>query len=107
MQKFVAACAQFAVTPLAVRENVQKAVHWVERAVRETGARLVVLPETLTTGFTPGVPVEELWSLVDSLPGDMTAPIAEVARRLSVNIVFPTYERGPARDVVYNAAALF
>ncbi len=37
----------------------------------------------------------------------MTAPIAEAARRLGVHVVFPTYERGPARDVVYNAAALF
>jgi len=73
MIKFIAACAQFAVTPLAVRENVQKAVHWIERAVRETDAQLIVLPETLTTGFTPGVPVEDLWNLVDSLPGDMTA----------------------------------
>jgi beta-ureidopropionase len=86
---------------------VQKAVHWIERAVRETDAQLVVLPETLTTGFTPGAPVEDLWSLVDTLPGDMTAPVAEVARRLGVHVVFPTYERGPARDVVYNAAALF
>jgi len=90
-----------------VRENVQKAVHWIERAVREMDAQLIVLPETLTTGFTPGAPVEDLWGLVDTLPGDMTAPVAEVARRLGVHVVFPTYERGPARDIVYNAAALF
>src|SRR5512136_1185341 len=107
MIEFIAACAQFAVTPLAVRENVQKAVYWIERAVREAGAQLIVLPETLTTGFTPGVPVKDLWNLVDTLPGDMTAPVAEAARRLGVYVVFPTYERGPARDVVYNAAALF
>jgi beta-ureidopropionase len=107
MIEFVAACAQFAVAPLAVRENVQKAVHWIERAVREMDAQLVVLPETLTTGFTPGVPIEDLWGMVDTLPGDMTAPVAEVARRLGVHVVFPTYERGPTRDVVYNAAALF
>jgi len=107
MIKFVAACAQFAVTPLAVRENVEKAVYWIERAVRETGAQLVVLPETATTGFTPGIPVEALWDLVDTLPGALTAPIAEAARRLAVYVVFPTYERGPARSIVYNAAALF
>lgn len=104
---FTAACAQFAVAPLAVRENVEKSVHWIERAVRETGAQLVVLPETVTTGFTPGVPAEELWDIVDTLPGDMTEPIAQIARDLKVHVVFPTYERGPARNVVYNAAAFF
>ena len=40
MIKFTAACAQFAITPMQPRENVQKAVHWIERAVRETNARL-------------------------------------------------------------------
>jgi predicted amidohydrolase len=107
MQQFTVACAQFAITPMAVRENVQKAVAWIERAVQETGARLVVLPETVTTGFTPGCPAEELWARVDTLPGRMTEPVAAVARKLGVYVVFPTYERGPERGVVYNSAALF
>lgn len=107
MQRFTIACAQFAVTPMAVRENVQKAVAWVERAVRETSARLVVLPETVTTGFTPGCPAEELWDRVDRLPGPMTEPVAGVAKGLAVYVVLPTYERGPERGVVYNSAALF
>ena len=107
MQRFTIACAQFAVTPMAVRENVQKAVAWVERAVQESNAQLIVLPETVTTGFTPDCSAEELWALVDTLPSPMTEPVAEAARRLGVYIVFPTYERGPQRGVVYNSAALF
>lgn len=107
MIRFTAACAQFAATPLAVRQNVEKSVHWIEQAVRETGAQLVVLPETITTGFTPGIPVEELWDIVDTLPGDMTEPIAQIARSLKVHVVFPTYERGHTKNVVYNSAALF
>ena len=107
MQQFTIACAQFAITPMAVRENVEKAVAWVERAVRETGARLVVLPETVTTGFTPGCPAEELWERVDTLPGPLTEPVAAIARHLGVYVVFPTYEQGPERGVVYNSAALF
>lgn len=106
MQRFTIACAQFAVTPMAVRENVQKAAAWVERAVRETGARLIVLPETVTTGFTPGCPAEELWDLVDTLPGQTTEPVAAAARGLGVYVVLPTYERGPERGVVYNSAAV-
>jgi predicted amidohydrolase len=107
MQQFTIACAQFAVTPMAVRQNIQKAVAWTRRAVRETGARLVVLPETVTTGFTPGCPAEELWAQVDTLPGPMTEPVAAAARELGIYVVFPTYERGPERGVVYNTAALF
>jgi predicted amidohydrolase len=104
---FTAACAQFAATPLAVRENVEKSVHWIEQAFRETGAHLVVLPETITTGFTPGIPAEELWDIVDTLPGDMAEPIAQIARKLKVHVVFPTYERGSTKGLVYNSAALF
>ena len=107
MQRFTIACAQFAVTPMAVRENVERAVAWVERAVQETEARLVVLPETVTTGFTPDCPAEELWDRVDTLPGAMTEPVADAARGLGVYVVFPSYERGPERGVVYNTAALF
>jgi len=107
MQQFTVACAQFAVTPMAVRENVEKAIAWTERAVQETGAQLVVLPETVTTGFTPDCPAEELWERVDTLPGRMTEPVIATARGLGVYVVFPTYERGPERGVVYNSAALF
>ncbi len=106
MRRFVAACAQFTVTPMAVRENVEKAVAWVARARRETDAELIVLPESVTTGFTPDGGAEELWDRVDTLPGRLSAPMEALARELGVYIVFPTYERGPTRGVVYNSAAL-
>ncbi|MGB8645834.1 MAG: carbon-nitrogen hydrolase family protein, partial [Anaerolineae bacterium] len=106
MKAFTAACAQFAITPMAVRENVQKATAWIERAVKENAAQLVVLPETVTTGFVPGCLVEELWDRVDTLPGALSVPIAAAARQLGVYVVFPTYERGPQRGIVYNSAAV-
>src|SRR5512139_1565764 len=97
MRKFIAACAQFAITPMQPRENVQKAVHWIERAVRETKARLVVVPETVTTGFVPRISAAELWDVVDTLPGALSAPVAKAAKQLGVRVVFPTYERGAER----------
>ena len=106
MQLFTIACAQFAVEPLAVQENLQKAAAWVERAIQESGARLVVLPETVTTGFTPGCDAAELWDRVGPLPGAWTEPLVAAARGLGVYVVLPTYERGPRRGVVYNSAAL-
>jgi len=91
-------------SPASVQANCAKAVSWVERCVTETGAELLVLPETATTGFTPGVSPEELWDLVSEVPGPVTEPLQDVARRLGVHLVWGTYERGEERGVVYNSA---
>lgn len=106
MRRFVAAAVQIASAPNQVRPNAEKAAEWTARAVQESGASLVVLPEAVTTGFTPGIPPEELWDLVDVIPGRTTEVIQRAARNLGVWVVFPTYERGPERGVVYNSAAL-
>jgi deaminated glutathione amidase len=111
MKAFTAAAVQLApapeqLSPASVKANVAHAVEWVERCVETTGAELVVLPETATTGFTPGVGPDELWDLVDRLPGAATEPLQDVARRLGVHLVWGCYERGAERGVVHNAAAL-
>jgi beta-ureidopropionase len=106
MKTFIVACAQFAATPNDVTANLEKAARWIERAAQENAAELVVLPETITTGFSPGMGAEELWDLVDTIPGRITEPIARAARNLGVHVVLPTYEQGPERGVVYNSAAL-
>ncbi len=106
MQRFTASCVQIAITPNAVKENLEKVETWLEMAVRQHGAELVVFPETVTTGFDTGLAAEELWDLVDAIPGAITAPIAGVARALGVHVVFPTYERGPERGTIFNSAAL-
>ncbi len=106
MKKFVASCVQIAITPNAVKENLEKVETWLEMAVRQHGAELVVFPETISTGFSPGLPAEELWALVDVIPGAVTAPIARAARNLGVHVVFPTYERGPQRGTIFNSAVL-
>jgi len=74
--------------------------------VAATGAELVVLPETATTGFVTGLRTGEIWDLVSEIPGPVTEPLQDVARRLGVHVVLGTYERGPDRDTLYNAAVL-
>ncbi|WP_433325093.1 carbon-nitrogen hydrolase family protein [Spirillospora sp. CA-294931] len=108
MRPFVAAAVQFAPEPGplsagSVRANITKAVEWTGRCVSGSGAELVVLPESCTTGFNPGVSAAELWELV---PGDVTEPFQEAARDLGVHLCFGTYERGAVPGVVYNAAVL-
>ncbi|SEF50203.1 Predicted amidohydrolase [Thermomonospora echinospora] len=111
MRPFTAAAVQFApaagpLTERTVRENLDKAVAWTGRCVAATGAELVVLPESCTTGFTPGVPAGELWSLMSQIPGPVTEPLQEAARDLGVHVCFGTYERGGSPGVVHNAAVL-
>lgn len=106
MQRFTAACAQYAITPMDTTANVAKSVAWVRRAFDECGAQLIVLPETITTGFVPSVGPGDLWDLVDILPGRLSAPLQSVAQALGVYVAFGTYERGEKRGVVHNSAAL-
>ena len=104
MKEFIAACVQFAVAPNDVQANIEKGVTWLERAAREYEAELVVLPETVTTGFETGLAVEDLWDQVDEVPGRITRDIQLAARSLGVHVVWGSYRRGPERGVIYNSA---
>jgi deaminated glutathione amidase len=111
MKAFTVAAVQLAplpgpLTAESVKGNLAKASDWVTRCVEGTGAELVVLPESVTTGFTPGIGPEALWDLVSEVPGPVVEPLQETARRLGVHVVVGTYERGPERGVVHNASVL-
>jgi deaminated glutathione amidase len=111
VRAFTAAAVQVApvagpLSPEVVKANVEKCADWLTRCVQGTGAELVVLPETATTGFTPGCSPGQLWDLVSELPGPVIAPIQEVAAQLRVHVCVGTYERGQERGVVYNSSAL-
>jgi predicted amidohydrolase len=111
MKPFTAAAVQLAplptpLTPESIAENTARAVSMVRECVAATGAELVVLPESVTTGFTPGVDAATLWDLVSEIPGPVTEPFAKAAAELGIHLVAGTYERGPHPGVVYNAAVL-
>ena len=106
MKEFISACVQISITPNDVQTNIDKGVAWLEKAVREHKAELVVFPETVTTGYETGLSAEELWDLVDEAPGVITHKIQEAAKRLGVYVVWPSYRRGGERGMVYNSAIL-
>jgi predicted amidohydrolase len=111
VRAFTAAAVQIApvpgpLSPDTVTANIEKCVDWLTRCVEATGAELVVLPESATTGFTPGCPADELWDLVSELPGPVIAPIQAAAAALGVHVCVGTYERGAQRGVVFNSSAL-
>lgn len=111
MRALTAAAIQVApvrgsLTPQVVEANIARCIDFVRRCVAETGAELVVLPESATTGFTPDCPGENLWDLVSELPGPMTEPFQAIARELGIVLCVGTYERGPEPGIVYNASVL-
>jgi predicted amidohydrolase len=106
MKDFVAACVQIAIAPNDVPANVAKGVRWLERAVEDHQAELVVFPETVTTGYETGLSAEELWDLVDTAPGRITEPIQQKAAELGVHVAWPSYRRGSERGEVYNSSIL-
>ncbi len=93
-------------TAESVAANVSHCVDWVRDCARESAAELIVLPETCTTGFTPGLSANDLWDVVDTIPGEQNRPLHDVAAELGVHLVYGSYERGPERGVVYNSSVL-
>ncbi|MGA4507848.1 carbon-nitrogen hydrolase family protein [Propionibacteriaceae bacterium G1746] len=111
MKAFTAAAVQLnpAQGPLvaaSITANAEHAAQVVRECVAATRAEVVVLPESVTTGFTPGIPVEELWDLVSEVPGPIIEPYQQLAADLGIHLCVGTYRRGPERGVVYNSAVL-
>ncbi|MBM4353791.1 MAG: carbon-nitrogen hydrolase family protein [Deltaproteobacteria bacterium] len=104
MREFTVAAVQFAVTPLDPVANIGKSCQWLDRAVSEHGADLVVFPETITTGFHPGADPTVLRRLADTLPGRLSESIQAEASRHRVHVVWPTYELKDG--ILYNSAAV-
>lgn len=105
MRKIIVAGIQIACSPNQVQKNTEKAIAWLEKAVKETSCQLVVFPETITTGFVPNMPKNELWKNVETIPGSITDTIGEVAKKHGIYVVWPTYERGENENIVYNSSA--
>lgn len=106
MQSFTAACIQFIVDPLNIEANIDKAINFIDKAVAEHQPKLVVFPETITTGFSINIPIEELYEKIDYIPGRLTKAICEKAAKEGIYVVWPTYERGEEKNVVYNSVLL-
>ncbi|NLB66526.1 MAG: carbon-nitrogen hydrolase family protein [Lentisphaerae bacterium] len=104
-KRVVVAGAQFAVVPNDISANLDLCVHYLRRASRETSAKLVVFPESITTGYNPAMPPADFYNFLPPTP-KLLAPIRQACKELGIHCVLPTYERGPKRDIIYNSAFL-
>jgi len=106
MKEFIAAAVQIAVKPNDVNYNLEKICFWLKTAVKENCAELVVFPESITTGFAPGMPPEEFYDLLNYIPGPETDKIGALAKELKVHVVLPIYEKGKEKNVIMNSSIL-
>jgi len=106
MKEHIAACVQIAAEPNQIQLNIDKCCTWLEKAVKEYEAELVVFPESITTGFTPNMPVEEFYEMLKPIPGAHTEQIQKLAKDLGVHVVLPLYERGKEKNVILNSSVL-
>ncbi|MBN2259347.1 MAG: carbon-nitrogen hydrolase family protein [Clostridiales bacterium] len=106
MKEHIAACVQIAVKPNDIKYNLDKVAHWLERAVKDYEAELIVFPESITTGFTPNMPVEEFYELISEVPGSQTQLIQKLAKEYGVHVVLPLYERGKKKNEILNSSLL-
>lgn len=89
------------------REKViDKCVCLLKQAKEEYGAQLALFPESIDTGFNPGMPAQEFYGILDTLPGKYSEKIQEACRSNSIHALWPVYEKGPD-GIIYNSAALF
>ena len=105
VRRVVIAGAQFAVVPNDIPTNLYRCVYFLRRAAEDVNAKLLVFPESITTGFNPAMPPDDLYNLLPRTE-QMLIPIQSICRELKIHCVLPTYERGPRRGVVYNSAFL-
>jgi predicted amidohydrolase len=106
MKEHIAACVQIAVKPNDIKHNLQKMAHWMEKAVKEYEAELIVFPESVTTGFTPNMQVEDFYNLIDVVPGAQTELIQKLAKEYGVHVVLPLYERGKNKNEILNSSLM-
>ena len=104
-RRIVIAGAQFAVVPNDIPTNLYRCVYFLRRAVDDVGAKLLVFPESITTGFNPALNARDLWELLPRTE-TMLTPVQQICKELKIHCVLPTYERGSKPGVVYNSAFL-
>ena len=103
--RVVIAGAQFAVVPNDISTNLYRCIYFLRRAVEDTGAKLLVFPESITTGYNPALPIRDLYELLPRTE-EMLIPVQKICKELKIHCVLPTYERGRDRGTVYNSAFL-
>lgn len=106
MKEHIAACVQIAIKPNEIKHNIDKVAFWMEKTIKEYEAELIVFPETITTGFTPSMKVEEFYEMLPEKVENHAEIIQKLAKEYGVHVVLPIYERGKIKNQILNSSLL-
>ncbi|GAV25691.1 nitrilase [Carboxydothermus islandicus] len=107
MIPFIAAGVQIAITPNDLEKNTEKVCAWLKKAKKEHKADLAVFPESVLSGFTPALPLLEIYQkIAQPLDNPYIEKIATQCRKSRVHAVISFYERGSEFPLIYNSAVL-
>ncbi len=84
--------------------NMQKTAQKIAQAA-EQGAQIICLQELYRTRYFPQKEKQEVAALSESIPGESTKLFAPIAKKYSVVIIAPLYEKGNDGKF-YNTAAV-
>lgn len=101
--RYKVAAIQFEPTLFRKEQNLRRALELTEYAAKE-GAKLIVLPEMATTGYS-WYSREEINPFVEEIPGPTTAQFALLARDYQCYIFLGLPEVEPITESFYNSIA--
>jgi predicted amidohydrolase len=96
--------AQNAGTGLDPAKTVEGLARLIESSLQEATADVLCLSEMATTAYFCGTNDRRYFKWAQTVPGPATQRIGELARRYSINVVLPLFERGPRPGQFYNSA---
>ena len=99
-ERFKIAVAQIDPKIGDIAHNRERIAHFLGEAARE-GAKLVVFPECALSGYVFGS-AEEAMPFTETVPGETTAMICELCRKLDIYAVVGLLEREESK--IYNSA---
>ncbi len=99
------ALVQFASKPMAVVENTEKALSFIEEAARQ-GSRLIVFPELFTTGYDMEKIGDKYFGLGETLEGKTISAFRNAACKFNINIIAPICLEQEVPGVIYNSAVV-
>jgi len=75
-----------------INKNLEKAVEWVIKAAKE-GAQVICLPELFRSQYFCQTEDIKNFNLAESIPGQSTSTISEVAKKYKVSVIVPVFEK--------------
>lgn len=85
-------------------DNLKKAVSWIDKAAKK-GAQVICLPELFRSQYFCQVEDIKYFELAESIPGPSTEVIGRAAKRNSVVVIAPLFEKR-APGIYYNSSVI-